>query len=262
MDNLREQMQALAQGIVTSASERMMAVGDGQAHTARTLQAFGRERAAMARVLKSGLVAGRAVRSVDVCTLRANVGAMCEEFRQDHARTRRSLCRRLAQSTEAVASFVASLRADFSKGRADFSNAHRRMTEAHRAGLAKDRRDRSREVAELMNDFHVSRRDMAQELAESLAKSTQEIKSQISGLNGFRASLRKIREDAWVTRQIPSRLFSAQVGGAAPVQFSGLSREPEDDEIEEGREKATIGEAISRFVGEGGRNRREKPKRK
>lgn len=192
MGNLREQMEALAQGIVTSARERMMAVGSSKAQTASMLSAFGRERTAMGRDLR----------------------------------------RKLAQSTEAVATFVASLRADFAKGRADFAKAHRQMTKAQRAGLAKDRRHRSREVAELMNDFHVSRGEMAQELAESLAKSTQEIKSQVSGLSRFRASLQKFREDAGFRRQIPNSL-------------------------KEGQEKTTFGEAVRHFVGKPG-----KPKKK
>ncbi len=237
MDNLRDQMGALAQGIVTSERERKSAVGDSQAQTARMLQAFGRERTAMAKDLESGFVADRVSRSANVHTILANTGTMCDGFRQDHVRMQRSLRRRLVQSTEAVATFVASLRADCAKERADFTKTHRHMTKAQRAGLAKDRRDRSREVAELINDFHVSRGEMAQELAESLAKSTQEIKSQVSGLNRFRASLEKIREGAWVPRQIPNSLLAAQVGGAAPVPFSALSREPEERQKKTGKKK-------------------------
>jgi len=230
-------MEVLGQGIATSARERKMAVGDRKEQTTRMLQAFGRERAVMAKALKSSFAADRVGRSVSVCTMRANTGTMCEGFRQDHFRVRRSLRRRLAQSTEAVATFVASLRDDFDKGRADFAKTHRHMAKAQRAGLAKDRRDRSHEVAELMNGFHVSRGEMAQELAESLAKSTQEIRSQVSGLNRFRASLEKIREGAWVPRQIPNSLLAAQVGGAAPAPFSTFSREPEERQKKTGKKK-------------------------
>jgi len=237
MSNLRDQMEVLAQGIATSARERKMAVGSSKAQTASMLQAFGRERAVMAEALKSSFAADHVGRSVNVCTMRANTGTMCEGFRQNHVRVRRSLRRKLAQSTEAVATFVASLRADFDKGRADFAKTHRHIAKAQRAGLAKDRRDRSREVAELVNDFHVSRGEMAQELAESLAQSTQEIRSQVSGLNRFRASLEKIREDAWVPRQIPNSLLAAQAGGAVRVPISAPSREPEERQKKTGKKK-------------------------
>ena len=241
-------MEVLAQGIATSARERKMAVGSSKAQTASMLQAFGRERAVMAEALKSSFAADHVGRSVNVCTMRANTGTMCEGFRQNHVRVRRSLRRKLAQSTEAVATFVASLRADFDKGRADFAKTHRHIAKAQRAGLAKDRRDRSREVAELVNDFHVSRGEMAQELAESLAQSTQEIRSQVSGLNRFRASLQKIREDAWVPRQIPNNLLGVR------VPFSAPGHEPEA-----GREKtkSTFSESVRALVGKLG-----KPKKK
>lgn len=257
MNNLRNQMEALAQGIASSARERNMAVGDSKLQTAMMLQAFGLERMAMAKDLKSRFAADHASRLAIVHTMRANAGKMCEGFFRDHARMRRSLQQRLAKSTEAVASSVVFLRADFAKGRADFAKAHRHMTKAHRAGLAKDRRDRSREVAELTNDFQVSRREMAQELAESLARSTQEIKSQVSGLSRFGASLQKIRENAWDPRQIPNSLLAAQAGGAASVPISAPSREPEKREKKEGQEKTSFGESLRHFVGKPG-----KPKKK
>lgn len=188
MSNLRDQMEVLAQSIATSARERRMAVDDSKAQTAKMLQAFGRERTEL----------------------------------------RRSLRRRLAQSTEAVVTFVVSLRASVAKERADFTKAHHHMAKTQRAELAKDRHDRSREVAKLMNGFHVSRGEMAQKLAKSLAKSTQEIKSQVSGLNRFRVSLQKISEDARAPQRIPNNLLAAQAGGAAPVPVpSAFGREPE-----------------------------------
>ena len=202
MGNLRDQMEALAQGIVTATRERKMAVGDNKAQTASMLSGFGREHAAMARALKSGLAAGCLDRS-------ANVGMMREVFRRDHDRMGFDLQQKLVQSTEAVATFVAALRADFNK-------AHSHMTKAQRAGLAKDRRDRSREVTDLMNNLQVSRGEMAQELAESLAKSTQEIKSQVSG------SRRALQEDIQAARQIWSSLSATEAGGAN--QSRGSSR--------------------------------------
>lgn len=237
MSNLKDQMEVLAQGIASSARERNMAVGDSKVQTAMMLKAFGLERMAMASDLKSGFAADHASRLANVHTIRANAGTMCEGFFRDHVRMRRSLRQRLAKSTEAVANFVASLRADFAKGRADFAKAHRHTIKAQRAGLAKDRRDRSREVAALMNDFHVSRGKMAQELAASLAKSAQAIRFEVSGLNGFRASLQKIRDDAWNPWQIPNSLFAAQAGGAAPAPFSTLGSEPDKRQKKTGGKK-------------------------
>ena len=148
---------------------------------------------------------------------------------------RRSLHRRLAQSTEAVATFVASLRTDFAKERAGFTKAHRHMAKAQRTGLAKDRRDRALDVAELINNFHASRGEMAHELAESLAKFTQNVRFRVAGLKKeLRASLQKTREDASVPRQIPSYLLAAQRSGAARVPSSALPRAPEERKKKDG----------------------------
>lgn len=180
----------------------------------------------MAKKLKSGLVADRVGRSVNVCAVLANTGTMCQAFRHDQVLMRRSLRRRLTQSTEAVATFVASLRADCAKGRADFAKAHRHMARAQRTALTKDRRDRSRDVAELIASFHVARGVMAQELAENLAKSTQEIKYHVSGLNEWcRISLQKSREFVSFSGQVPNYLLAAQGGGAAQVPSSALHHE-------------------------------------
>ena len=237
MSNLKDQMEVLAQGIAASARDRNMAVCDNRVQTAMMLQAFGRERMTMAKDLKSRFTADHVGRLANVHTIRANAGTMCDGFFRDHVRMRRSLQQRLAKSTEATANFVASLRADFAKGRADFAQAHRHTIKAQRAGLAKDRRDRSREVAALMNDFHVSRAKMAQELAASLAKSAQEIRFEVSGLNGFRASLQKIRDHAWAPRQISNSLLGAQAGGAAPAPFSAFSSEPDQRQKKTGGKK-------------------------
>lgn len=248
MSNLMDQMEVLAQGIVTSAHEREIAVGDSKVRTARMLQAFGLERMAMAKDSKSGFAADRAVRSVDVRAMLADTNAMCEGYRQDHVRMGRSLRRKLVETTEEVASFVVSLRADFARGRAAFAKAHRHMTEAQRAALVKDRVVRSCEVAGLMNDFHVSRGEMVQQLAEGLAKFTQEIRSHVSGLTRFRAVLEKTREDARVPRQIPNSLLAVRVPFSAPGHEPEVGRE---------KTKSTFSESVRAFVGKSG-----KPKKK
>lgn len=187
MGNLKDQMEALAQGIATSARQREMAVGDSKAQTASMLLAFGQKRAAM----------------------------------------RRGLRRRLAQSTEATANDVVALRTDFARSRADSNKAYRHMIKAQHAWLSEDRRDRSGNVAELMNGFHISHGKMARDLAESLAKSTRKVKSEVSGLNGFGAWLGKARRGACAPRQIPNFLLTAQAGRVAPVPVLAPSREPE-----------------------------------
>ena len=199
MDSMREQMQALTQGIAASARARQMAVDNSKVLTARMLQSFGRERTAMAETLESGFAADREARMVNTGAILSNTGAMRQAFRQDQVRMRRGLRSTLAESTEAVERFVDSLRADISKGCADVAKAHRHMAKTQRTALAKERRDRSRDVAKLINNFHAARGEMAQELAESLSKTTQDVKFCVSGLNEWRtAALHKTRENASV----------------------------------------------------------------
>lgn len=179
---MREKMEALTQSIVTSARERQMAVADGRQQTAKMLRAFGRERAAMAKALKSSLVADRNSRSVDVCALLADA---CTQ-------------------------------------RADFAKGHRHMARALHTGLSKARRSRSRDVAELINGFHKSRSDMAQKLSDSLTTATQDIRSHVSGLREWHTvSSRRGCEEASVVRPIPSYLLPGQgaraARGASPV---------------------------------------------
>lgn len=290
MDNLRNQMAALVQGIATSAHERERVIGDIKGQTANMLRAFGRERMAMAKALKAGLVADRMSRSADVLAIRDNTSTMCDGFRQDHVRMRRSLRQSLDQSRETVVTSVASLRVDFAKERADFAKVHRHMAKAQHAGLTKDRRyrshavaelmsafakahrhmakaqraglakgsrDRAHTVAELMKDFHVSRGKMAQELTESLAKSMQEIKTQVSDIGWSGAPYLKASEDVNLLPQIGTSLLAEQPTEelSAPISASGL--EPEKGEKEERQEKTAIGEAVRHIVGKPG-----KPKKK
>lgn len=237
MDNLRNQMAALMQGIATSAHERERVIGNIKEQTANMLRAFGRERTAMAKALEACLVGDRMSRSADVRAIRDNTSTMCEGFRQDQVRLRRSLRQSLDQSRETVVTFVASLRVDFAKERADFAKVHRHMAKAQRAGLTKDRRYRSRAVVELMKDFHVSRGKMAQELTESLAKFRQETKAQVCGMNWYGASLLKTSEGvnlpASLLAEQPVEEFSSPIqtpshGPSVPNQFAQLvaKREP------------------------------------
>lgn len=168
---MREKMEALTQSILTSAHERQMAVADGRQQTAKMLRAFGRERAAMSKALKSSLVADRNSRSIDVCALLSDA---CTQ-------------------------------------RANFAKSHRHMARALHTGLSKARRSRSRDVAELINGFHKSRSDMARRLSDSLTTATQDIRSHVSGLREWQAvSTWRGGEDPSVPKQIPSYLLTGQ----------------------------------------------------
>lgn len=184
---MRERMQALTQSILTSAHERQMAVAEGRRQTAKMLRAFGRERAAMSKALKSGLVADRNSRSVDVCALLADACAQ----------------------------------------RADFAKAHRHMARALHTGLSKARRSRSRDVAELINGFHKSRGDMARKLSDRLTTATHDIRSHVSGLREWHTvSSRRGCEDASALRPIPSYLMPGQgaspIRGSSPAHSREL----------------------------------------
>ena len=180
---MREQMKALAQNIAASASERLMAVGDSRAQTTGMLQSFARERAQMAKVLKSNLATDRAIRSADVDNLRADAGALCEEFRRDRVQMQRSLQRGLHQSSEAVAGYIAAMRADLAQGRASQAQLSSRMARAQRAAMVNDHRNLSRDVAELIEGFHASQGEMARELTESLAQTMENVRVHVSGLS-------------------------------------------------------------------------------
>ncbi|MDP2761132.1 MAG: hypothetical protein Q8O64_12145 [Sideroxyarcus sp.] len=189
MDNLRNQMASLMQGIATSAHERERVIGNIKEQTANMLRAFGRERTAMAKALEACLVGDRMSRSADVRAIRDNTSTMCEGFRQDQVRLRRSLRQSLDQSRETVVTSVASLRVDFAKERADFAKVHRHMAKAQRAGLIKDRRYRSHAVAELMSAFAKAHRHMAQVQWDGLAKCRRERSHSLAELmQGFHDS--------------------------------------------------------------------------
>jgi hypothetical protein len=202
-------MEALAQSILASTRERSSAVGDIKAKTSRMLAGFDREHAGMAAILKSGLSAD--------CRARAgHVGTMRQGFRRAHDRMGRDLRHELKRAAKEVASSVASLRAGFAK-------VHARMAKEQRTGLAADRRTRSQAVGKLINDFHVSRGEMAQELTERLGRFAQMIQSQAFGLRkGFRASLQEIRKDVQAAHQVWKNLLFAQTGMAAPASAPGL----------------------------------------
>ena len=193
MRNLSDQMEALAEGILTLTRERKSAIADIKAGTARMLSAFSGERRATATRLRSELSADCRARAVDVRKVR-------QGFHRDQDR----------------------------------------LAKKQRDELVAGRRTRTRAVAKLMDDFKMSRGEMAQELTESLRKFAQRLQSQVSSVRqGF-------REDVQAAHQIWNNLGVA-TSTAMPA---------EGFKTGEAEEKVTIGEAVRRFV-----TKRVKPKR-
>lgn len=260
MSNIGKHMEALVPGIASAASEREKVVGDIRRQTAHMLRDFGRERRAMAKVLKSDLAADRKSMSVDVLAIR-------EGFRRDHLHMRRSLRKSLLQSREAVVNYVAFLRVDFAMERASFSKMLRHTTKAQCSALAKGRRDRSHAVVDLIKGFHASRGAMAQELADTLAKSTQGIKAQVSDLRGSVAPMLKASSAVkHPAQEISPQSASAHGGsslsvehGAAPFTWpiSAPEHKPEHAHPNEYQAKTAIADAGRYIVGKPG-----KPKKK
>ena len=213
---MREQMRALTQNIAASVSERLMAVGDSRVETAGMLQAFGRDRAQMAKAMTSSLAAERAIRSADVDSLRADAAALCEEFRHDRVQMRRSLLRGLHQSSESVAGYIAAMRAELEEGRASLVKLNRRMARAQRAAMVQDRRERAEDVAELIGNFCASRAEMAQELSESLAQTMDNVRAHVSGLNEWgKASFHHIRNGEPVRSVSPDHQVAVKASAKA-----------------------------------------------
>lgn len=217
MSNIRKHMAVLVPGIASAASERERLVGDIKLQTANMLRAFSRERRAMVKSLKSELVADRVSRSAEVLAILDNANEMSNGFRQDHGIMRHALLQSLVESKQAVGTSVASLFNEFSKERADFSKAHRCMAKAQCAGLAKDRRDRSHAVAELMRSFTKAHRHMAQVQWADLAKCRRDRSYSLAELmHGFHGS------HGYVVRQFAKSLPSSNWTAPLPVKPSVL----------------------------------------
>ena len=174
MNNIRKHMASLAPGMALAARERVQAVTEIKAQTASSLRSFAAERQQMAKTLRSDLSADRVNRSAEVLDLLQNAEAMSEGFRLEHCDMGQALRESLAESKEAVASSVASLFKEFSKDRADFAKSLRRMAKAQGTELAKDRRDRSHAVTQLIRSFTKAHHQMAKLQSAGLAKARRD----------------------------------------------------------------------------------------
>lgn len=182
MNNTRNYTQALMPSIAAEARERARVVSDIKAQTANMLHAFGRERTAMVKALKSELATDRTSRSNKLLAIRQHTSTMRDGFRQEHRSMRRTLRKNLKESTQAVINYVSALRVEVAKERASFSNMFSQMSKVQHAELVKDCHSRSGTVENLIKGFHATRTAMAQQLANMLAQSTQGIRAQVLDL--------------------------------------------------------------------------------
>lgn len=150
MGNLRDQMEVLAQGIATSARERKMAVGDSQAQTASMLSTFGREHAAMARALKSGLAESTKGMVTNVALLRA-------DFAKAHGHMTKVQGAGLAKDRRDRSREVAELMNDFHVSRGEMAQE---LTES----LQKFAQRVQFQVSSLREGFRNSRREVREDV--------------------------------------------------------------------------------------------------
>ena len=227
MNNMRNQMQASMPGMSAAACERARVVGDIKVQTADMLRAFCRERTAMVKALKSELATDRMNRSCNLLAIRQQTNAMCDGFRRDHRGMRRTLRKSLSASTQSVVNYVAALRVDVAKERANFSKMFDQMSKAQHAVLVKDRRLRSHAVDNLIKGFHVTRAAVAQQLVDTLAKSTQGIRAQVLDLRCSVAPMLRMGSAVSQPAQMASQRPDSLKNQSAAQSFSWPDPNPE-----------------------------------
>lgn len=242
MNNMRSQMQASVPGMSAGMRERVQVIDDIKVQTANMLRAFGRERAAMVKAMKSELATDRMNRSSSLLAIHQQTNAMCDGFRRDHGGMRRTLRKSLSESTQSIVNYVAALRVDVAKDRADFSTMFEQMSSTQHAALVSDRRSRSRAVDDLIKGFHVSRIAMAHQLVDALAKSTQAIRAQVLDLRCAVAPMLRASASASPPAQPISQMLASPKSESIAEPFSWHSSDPENAT---GNSQATTAQAKS-----------------
>jgi hypothetical protein len=236
MNNMRNQMQASVPGMSAAACERARVVGDIKVQTANMLRAFGRERMAMVKALKSELATDRMNRSCNLLAIRQHTNTMCDGFRRDHRGMRRTLRKSLSESTQSVVNYVATLRVEVAKERASFSTMFDQMSKTQHAALVQDRQLRSHTVDNLIKGFHVTRAAVAQKLADTLSKSTQGIRAQVLDLRCSIAPMLRARaavvHPAQTAPQMPVSLESQSVAEPFSWPTSHPESKPDNSQAE------------------------------
>lgn len=161
MGMFTDQTVSLAESVVASRRDCILAVKDIKAQAAGMMSEFGRAQANMAHQLKSTLAAGCSARTHQVDSTR-------RENREDQRRMGRDLRRRLAQATNQISISVASLRAACSKEHAAMAKAQQEQFAKDGQARSKDCRAHSEVNGRLMSELIVSRQNMAQALSRDL----------------------------------------------------------------------------------------------
>ncbi len=188
---MRYQMERSTESFAALAHARKMELADSKEQITKMLQTFNRTRVKMAEELKSSLVSDRM-------------------RREDK---------------------VGRLLVDACASRAAFMKTHRHMARLQQVTLAKDRRNRSRDVVELINNFHILHSRMARVQAEHLKKSTEQLRSYVFSLRGSpRMVFKKNEKAASASEQTSSYAMNAQRSSGDISPFSTHSHTPETPE--------------------------------
>jgi hypothetical protein len=261
MNNMRNQMQASFPGNSAGARERAQVIGDIKAQTANMLRAFGRERTAMVKAMKSELSTDRMSRSSSLLAIRQQTNAMCDGFRRDRGGMRRTLRKSLRESTQSIVNYVAALRVEVAKERADFSKIFDQMSATQHAALVSDRRLRSGAVDNLIKGFHVTRVAMTQQLADTLAKSTQAIRAQVLDLRCSVAPMLRASASVSLPAQSVSQRSASPKNESTAEPFSWPVSEPErapvNSQVAAPQEKAARADAGWHHEGKQGKSKKK-----
>jgi hypothetical protein len=261
MNNMRNQMQAAVPGMSAGALERAQVIGDIKVQTANMLRAFGRERAAMVKAMKSELATDRMSRSSSLLAIRQQTNAMCDGFRRDHGGMRRTLRKSLRESTQSIVNYVAALRVEVAKERADFSKIFDQMSTTQHAALVSDRRLRSCAVDNLIKGFHVTRVAMAQQLTDALAKSTQAIRAQVLDLRCAVAPMLRAGTPVSQPAQAASQRSASPKNESIAEPFSWDASNPErapgNPQVATPQEKSARADASWHHEGKQGKSKKK-----
>ncbi len=196
--------------------------------------------------LVEGILTSTCERKSVVADIKRGTGKMLSEFSGERRTSATRVKSELSADCRARAAEVRRMCQGFRKDQ-------NRLARKQWGELVAGRRTRSRAVALLMDDFKMSRGEMAQELTASLRKFAQRVQSQMSSLRGgYRASFREIREDVQTAHQIWNDLPLVQAGVVAPMATPSGGFEMGAAE----EEKMTVSETVRRFGTKRGKSKK------
>jgi hypothetical protein len=163
MEKFTDQMASMTESVEASRRDGTLTVKD-------MLSEFGLTQASMAHQQKSNLAAQRSARTHQVSSMR-------RENREEQQRMARDLRSGLAQVINQISISGASLRAVASKG-------HAAMAKEQKRQFTKDCRSRVKGNERLMNEFSMSRQNMAQTQSTNLERFTLSIRNETNSMLG------------------------------------------------------------------------------